>query len=80
MTSPKQPPAPETLGEDQQAVDAAVSKSKATVPAFSFPFKPGQFAAAKKDTQAWYQKSGKKGHDQTPGPAPHGTRKAMGKR
>ena len=74
MTSIDPTPAPETV----LAEDAAADK-KASIPAFSFPFKPADFAQSKTD-QPWYQKSNKHGHNKTPGAAPHGTRKSMGKR
>jgi len=59
---------------------SAFAQAKKDNPAFSFPFNPSAFAQAKKDNQPWYQKSGKGGHDKTPGAPPHGTRKTMGKR
>lgn len=71
MTVDQQPPAdalPEDSGTDSSAV----------VPAFSFPFKPGAFAVAKKT--ATYPGAGKSNHDKTPGRAPNGTRRSMGKR
>ena len=81
MTSPKQPTAPETLAAEQAELEATANAAdKPAVPAFSFPFNPSAFAQAKKDNQPWYQKSGKGGHDKTPGAPPHGTRKTMGKR
>lgn len=79
MTSPKQPTAPETL-DAEHAVTATDAAEKPAVAPFSFPFNPAAFAQAKKDNQPWYQKSGKGGHDKTPGAPPHGTRKTMGKR
>ncbi|NBA93413.1 hypothetical protein GUY40_00275 [Pseudomonas sp. R5(2019)] len=54
--------------------------SKPAIPAFSFPFKPAAFAAAKKQDQARYPGAGKSNHDKTPGRAPNGTRRSMGKR
>jgi hypothetical protein len=74
MTSSTSTPAPETVVAEDSAAD-----QKAPVPAFSFPFKPADFAQSKKD-QPWYQKSNKSGHNKIPGAAPHGTRKSMGKR
>jgi hypothetical protein len=74
MTSNDPTTAPETVVAEDAATDA-----KATIPAFSFPFKPGELAQAKKD-QPYYQKSNKHGHNKIPGAAPHGTRKSMGKR
>lgn len=74
MTSSIPTPAPET-----GVTDESVADKKAAVPAFSFPFKPADFAQTKND-QPWYQKSNKSGHNKIPGAAPHGTRKSMGKR
>lgn len=74
MTSPEQNTAPETV-----VADDSVKDKKAAIPAFSFPFKPADFAQSKND-QPWYQQSNKSGHHKTPGVAPHGTRKTMGKR
>ena len=69
---------PTSAHETVVAEDAA-PEAKAAIPAFSFPFKPGELAQAKKD-QPYYQKSNKHGHNKIPGAAPHGTRKSMGKR
>ena len=81
MTSPKQPTAPETLAAEQVELETTANAAdKPAVPAFSFPFNPAAFAQGKKDNQPWYQKSGKGGHDKTPGAPPHGTGKTMGKR
>lgn len=74
MTSSEQTPEPQTVVTEESA-----SKEAAAVPAFSFPFKPGELAQAKKD-QPWYQKGNKSGHHKTPGAAPSGTRRSMGKR
>ncbi|EIK97044.1 hypothetical protein PMM47T1_07881 [Pseudomonas sp. M47T1] len=62
----------------QDLPDETGSDSQPAVPAFSFPFKPGAFAAAKK--AATYPGAGKSSHDKTPGRAPNGTRRSMGKR
>jgi hypothetical protein len=74
MTTSEHTPAPDT-------VDSAVSdtQAKAEIPAFSFPFKPGELLEAKK-TQGWYQKGGKSNHDKRPAFPPAGTRRTMGKR
>lgn len=78
MTTPDHTPAPDTAVE---AVDenALASEKKPVIPAFSFPFKPGELLQAKKD-QAHYKGSGKSNHDKRPGVAPSGTRRSMGKR
>ncbi|KFE54414.1 hypothetical protein [Pseudomonas syringae] len=68
-----------TLAPETVVAEEATAEVKATIPAFSFPFKPGELAQAKKD-QPYYQKSNKHGHNKIPGAAPHGTRKSMGKR
>jgi hypothetical protein len=74
MTTSEHTPAPETV--DSAASD---TENKAEIPAFSFPFKPGELLQAKKD-QGWYQKGGKSNHEKRPGAAPAGTRRSMGKR
>jgi hypothetical protein len=74
MTSSTSTPAPETV-----VAEDPVAQKKASIPAFSFPFKPADFAQTRQD-QPWYQKSNKSGHTKSPGAAPHGTRKSMGKR
>lgn len=82
MTSSKQPPAPDSVIDEQGVNDIAAETQdvkKAAIPAFSFP-KPGDFAPSGAQQQPWYQKSSKHGDNKTPGPAPHGTRKTMGKR
>ena len=76
MTTPEQPSVQEAATDSVDAAD-----KKAAIAPFSFPFKPSEFAQAKKDKdQAWYQKSHKSGHHKTPGAAPSGTRRSMGKR
>lgn len=50
---------------------------KAAVPAFRFPFNVG---ALTKPGPANYPGAGKSNHDKTPGRAPNGTRRSMGKR
>ncbi|NWC11007.1 hypothetical protein HX776_19585 [Pseudomonas agarici] len=80
MTPPEQPsvcanPDAEPVVEAELAVG-----EKTAIPAFSFPFNPAEFAAAKKSGQTWYQKGGKDGHHERPGRAPNGTRRSMGKR
>ncbi|GFM86165.1 hypothetical protein PSCICO_15640 [Pseudomonas cichorii] len=74
MTTPEQTPAPEAVTDSVPETD-----KKPAIAPFSFPFKPSEFAQAKKD-QAWYQKAGKSSHHKTPGAAPAGTRRSMGKR
>jgi len=68
------PAAPDHVSPDELGADDAVK-----IPAFSFPFKPAAFAAAKKQG-AQYPGAGKSNHDKTPGRAPNGTRRSMGKR
>ena len=85
MTSPKQPPVAETLSDEQAALPdgvelSAEGETKAAIPAFKFPFKPGELAAAKGSNQPWYKNGAKNGHTKTPGMAPPGTRRSMGKR
>ncbi|MFK3969684.1 hypothetical protein ACI2KS_03015 [Pseudomonas sp. NPDC087358] len=78
MTTPEHPPAPDLAIESVDA-NASADASKPVIPAFTFPFKPGELAQAKKD-QPYYQKSGKSSHEKRPGAAPSGTRRSMGKR
>ena len=84
MTSPIPSPADERLqGELSAQTDSDVSNAddKPAIPAFEFPFKPGELAAAKGvGQQPWYKNGAKNGHTKTPGAAPPGTRRSMGKR
>lgn len=81
MTSPKQPPVADALSDVQAELpDSADSATEAGIPAFKFPFKPGELAAAKGSNQPWYKNGAKNGHTKTPGMAPPGTRRSMGKR
>jgi hypothetical protein len=85
MTSPTQPPVADALSDDQadlpDSVDSSAdSETKAAIAAFKFPFKPGELAAAKNASQPWYKNGAKNGHTKTPGAAPPGTRRSMGKR
>jgi hypothetical protein len=85
MTSPTQPPVADALSDDQadlpDSVDSSAdSETKPAIPAFKFPFKPGELAAAKTASQPWYKNGVKNGHTKTPGAAPPGTRRSMGKR
>lgn len=74
MTSPESTPL------DQAPVDEAPEQVGApAIAPFRFP-KAADFAPAKQTTDRWYQKSGKPGANKTPGPAPSGTRRSMGKR
>lgn len=85
MTSPTSPPVADALSEAPadlpDSVDSSAdSETKAAIPAFKFPFKPGDLAAAKNANQPWYKNGAKNGHTKTPGAAPPGTRRTMGKR
>ena len=81
MTSPKQPPVADTLSDEQAELpDSVDSETKVAIPAFKFPFKPGELAGAKNASQPWYKNGAKNGHTKTPGMAPPGTRRSMGKR
>jgi hypothetical protein len=77
MTTPEHTPAPEAAVTEQVA---ETTDKKAAIPAFSFPFKPGELLQAKTQDSLYYKKSGKASHNKVPGVAPHGTRKTMGKR
>lgn len=85
MTSPTPSPVDaRPNGEQADLPDSDVSSAesvKAAIPAFKFPFKPGELAAAKETgQQPWYKNGAKNGHTKTPGAAPPGTRRSMGKR
>ena len=85
MTSPTPSPVDElSNGEQADLPDKGACSTenvKAAIPAFKFPFKPGELAAAKDGAQQPYYRNGRKdGHTKTPGAAPPGTRRSMGKR
>ncbi|VVN90884.1 hypothetical protein [Pseudomonas fluorescens] len=85
MTSPKQPSAADVQSDEQAELQNSVDSSaetedKAAIPAFKFPFNPGELTAAKNANQPWYKNGAKNGHTKTPGVAPPGTRRSMGKR
>ena len=81
MTSPTQAPAADDQADLPDSVDSSAdSDSNAAIPAFKFPFKPGELAAAKAGNQLWYKNGAKNGHTKVPGAAPPGTRRSMGKR
>jgi hypothetical protein len=69
-----------------QATDSAVSPSAETAPAsqktagFASLFSAAKVASGKQDDQPWHQKGNKSSHEKKIGPAPSGTRRAMGKR
>ncbi|AYG09709.1 hypothetical protein D7M10_22660 [Pseudomonas fluorescens] len=77
MNSPTQPPVESAELADPDSLD---SEAKPVIPAFKFPFKPGELAGAKDSNQPWYKNGAKNGHTKTPGMAPPGTRRSMGKR
>jgi hypothetical protein len=78
MTTPEPTSAPDFDVEPVEGNDVS-EQARPAIPAFSFPFKPGQLAQARKD-QPYYQKSDKSSHEKRPGAAPAGTRRSMGKR
>ena len=85
MTSPTQPPVADALSDDQADLPASVdssadSETKAAIPAFKFPFKPGELAAAKAAKQPQFKGKDGDRHAKIPGVAPSGTRRSMGKR
>ncbi len=51
-----------------------------TVEGFTFSAAKLAELAKQKKKQPWYQQGNNCNHDQRPGPAPRGTRRAMGKR
>ena len=77
MNSPTQTPVDAV---DQTDADSVETAAKAEIPAFKFPFKPGELAEAKNAAQPWYKNGAKNGHTKSPGMAPPGTRRSMGKR
>ena len=77
MTSPTQPPVDATDIVDPASAEGV---EKAEIPAFKFPFKPGELAGAKNTAQPWYKNGAKNGHTKSPGMAPPGTRRSMGER
>ncbi|MBH3405173.1 hypothetical protein I5P86_08945 [Pseudomonas glycinae] len=79
MTSPTQPPVDDAIS-DVTAEHAETSDTKAKIPAFKFPFKPGDLAAAKAAKQPQFKGKDGDRHAKIPGVAPSGTRRSMGKR
>lgn len=82
MNSPKHPPVAEPSSDEQPdgTESIAEGETKSAIPAFKFPFKPGELQGAKGSNQPWYKNGAKNGHTKTPGMAPPGTRRSMGKR
>jgi hypothetical protein len=81
MNSPTQPPVSDAVSDDQVVEPTtADSEDKPAIAAFKFPFKPSEFAQAKNANQPWYKGGATNGHTKTPGAAPPGTRRSMGKR
>lgn len=85
MTSPIQPPVADALSDAPadlpDSVDDNVDgESQPAIPAFKFPFKPGELPVTKNASQPWYKNGARNGHTKTPGAAPPGTRRSMGKR
>lgn len=80
MTSPIQPPVEPVEVDAQATSDGVEPTGKAQIPAFKFPFKPGELVGEKTAGQPWYKNGAKNGHTKTPGMAPPGTRRSMGKR
>ncbi|SER56443.1 hypothetical protein SAMN03159444_04457 [Pseudomonas sp. NFACC02] len=78
MTTPEPTPAPDVDVEPVEA-DAETNDRKTEIPAFSFPFRPGELMQTKKPPMH-YKGPGKSNHDKRPGAAPSGTRRSMGKR
>lgn len=64
MTSPTLPPVDDAVS-DVPAELADTSETKADIPAFKFPFKPGELASAKGSNQPWYKNGAKNGHTKT---------------
>ncbi|NMY51875.1 hypothetical protein [Pseudomonas sp. WS 5011] len=70
--------------EPTLAVQSADSESNATnavkASGFASLFGAAKAASGKQDDQPWHQKGNKSSHEKKIGPAPSGTRRAMGKR
>ena len=80
MTSPKQTSVDAPADDQIELSNSVDGENTPAIPAFKFPFKPGDLAAAKSASQPWYKNGAKNGHTKTPGAAPPGTRRSMGKR
>ncbi|MBT2370933.1 hypothetical protein [Pseudomonas fluorescens] len=80
MNSPTQPPVEAVEIDGQVNPENVESAAKTEIPAFKFPFKPGELAGEKSASQPWYKNGAKNGHTKSPGMAPPGTRRSMGKR
>jgi len=80
MNSPTQPPVEAVEIDEQVNPESVESAAKTEIPAFKFPFKPGELAGGKNASQPWYKNGAKNGHTKSPGMAPPGTRRSMGKR
>ncbi|SDU82979.1 hypothetical protein [Pseudomonas mucidolens] len=80
MNSPTQPLVDALEAVEQVDADSIETVAQTEIPAFKFPFKPGELAGAKNATQPWYKNGAKNGHTKSPGMAPPGTRRSMGKR
>ncbi len=65
---------------DANQTETLVELPKTAVPAFKFPFAPGNFAPQKTPSQPWHQKGNNARHEKKIGMAPKGTRRSMGKR
>jgi len=81
MNSPTQAPVSDAVSDDQVVEPTTVdAEDKPAIASFKFPFKPSEFAQAKNSNQPWYKNGATNGHTKTPGAAPPGTRRSMGKR
>ncbi|MET1079582.1 MAG: hypothetical protein ABWY06_16335 [Pseudomonas sp.] len=81
--SPTAPAAEPVASQPSEAIEPsadAAPDEKPSIAAFTFPFSPAAFAPGKTDGQPWHQKGNKSSHHKTPGRAPNGTRRSMGKR
>lgn len=80
MNSPTQPLVDALAAVERADADNLETAAKTEIPAFKFPFKPGELAGARNAAQPWYKNGAKNGHTKSPGMAPPGTRRSMGKR
>jgi hypothetical protein len=78
MTSTQLPdPQPSAQADTPPAGNEPLVAKKA---GFASLFSAAKAASSKQDDQPWHQKGNKSAHEKKIGPAPSGTRRAMGKR
>jgi hypothetical protein len=80
MNKTPQPATEPEENHNSEAVTTVEGTETAAIKPFDFPFSAEVFAPTKHNDKPWHQKGNKSNHDQRPGAAPRGTRRAMGKR